>query len=209
MMRSLKRFSLTAGAVAAVGVTTAALAGGGGYIATARSAKASAVASAPASFSVFDRSAVADDSDPQISALIANAGVDSTSIRRIGSSKTQLWAAYGADRVCVLAKSAIELHNVGACNPRAAIADGVLGWSQPSPTAPVPSDTTEVYALVPDGVTRVSFALLDGSNRDVAAENNGIAAVLPSPPAVERFVDADGVQHTVEFPKPIYNGAQR
>ena len=220
-MRTNVTLPLAIAAATCVGVVAAVVSSGTDDRARAGSARVHAAVSAPSAvpsvlsrYAVFQRPAPSAGTNP-FERIAAYTSVDAASARPIASADGQVWAAFGADKVCVQAKSNLEpAGSPGACAPLQSFRAGesLIGWSRPSPAAAasagVSSSTAEVYALVPDGVDHVDFTLTDGTDTTLEAYANGVFGQLPHPPVEQRFTDASGTHHVQRLTRPVEKGAQ-
>ena len=199
--RSERVPAVLAAAIAATG--GAALAAGAGHQASAGSqGPRHVLKGAPAGFSVFrpargaSARTASDQEMPLAAQLEQSLGVLRASERTAGRG---LWAAYSSDRLCVVFTDPIEVgHFATACALRSDANGGVVGWTSPAPSkarqAGVSEDTVQLFALMPDDVTSVTYDLPDGSSRTISPVNDGVSITLPSAPVAERVATAQGVR---------------
>lgn len=121
----------------------------------------------------------------------------------------QLWAARGAGgQMCLLAHTPIAATAVGGTCVRQeqAISDGVFLEQRADPqrlaASGRASTTTEIAALVPNGVTSVSFTLANGELLSADTSDNGVYVSSAQPIRTARFVDGRGQKHTVRLTAP-------
>jgi hypothetical protein len=132
-------------------------------------------------------------------------GVDANQARQLTVGGRPAWVVANADDVCLMVQSAIDKSlSTGGCAAAAvAEAQGLFTWSKPAPAAvasgAATAQTSEVAALVPDGVSSVRFGLSDGSSRTVSVSSNVASAVLAQAPTEARFTDAAGATQSTTF----------
>lgn len=210
-MRSTRKIgtvaAVSAAAMAAVAGSFAAA--GGDHRAVAESEVPVAVGlSGLERFSAF--AAKTEVPDETVTGLLETMGAEPATARRIGADG-RTWAAVGREVVCIASvTSPTTGHVAAACNRRADLAEGVVGFSRPKPAeGDVEGDGgTYVFALVPDGAETVEYSLGGGDTATLPVANNAVAGVLPSHPRSARFVDTNGAQHLVKFAEVEDKGEQ-
>jgi hypothetical protein len=199
----MRRKRLSAAAVAVLAAVLAAsiayVAGGGGNHQAAALAPASALdqfavlKSAPAPTS-------ADNPFLKSQILVATNHVDPATARR-ARVPGDVWVATGPNAICVLGHDeASSGVSHGGCAPAATVAaQGFFGGSHPAPAEiaaqGLSKGTTDIVAVLPDGVSAITVALGDGTTADVPVVDNVAAQRFAVEPISARFVDADGQQH--------------
>jgi hypothetical protein len=202
----LRRTSIPAAAFLAVAATAAALTvanqGGGSAAAGAPGGPAAEAGS----FGLLRAAATPAAHHPFAGSQAGGLGVDSATERHTAHGGRDFWAASGASRICVAATSEFEPGSyAGACAGSAdAATDGVVATSHPSPGTVaregLAAGTTEVVALVPDGVSQVSVTEADGAKRTVPVTGNTAAASFDGRPASLEFSGPAGT-HRVSLAK--------
>jgi hypothetical protein len=126
------------------------------------------------------------------------AGLDAGTARRLATPGAELWVGRGrGGQVCLSHARASGF--AGACARFAyVLAEGLFSGGRPAPGTSA-SGANDVEALLPDGVSSVTFSLADGSRRAVAVVDNGLAAGFAAAPLSARFRDGAGVQHVVDL----------
>ncbi|MDX6673416.1 MAG: hypothetical protein QOH11_834 [Solirubrobacteraceae bacterium] len=109
------------------------------------------------------------------------------------------WAGrHGGDRVCVMQLRTNNSSGGGCARVDQVLSDGFFTHGHPAPGDGAPG-TTEVGALVPDGVKRVTFVFAGGNIVDVPVVDNGVSTTLPATPKTARFLDANGDPHVIDL----------
>lgn len=130
-------------------------------------------------------------------------GVSAAEARHLKIADRDIWVAAGDAQVCLMASRAIGAGGFGgACvRPAQAEDNGIFTWGHPAPAdvdaLHLQPDTSEVAALVMDGVRSVTFTLADGSTRVVGVTGNTLLATFPTSPRSARFRDGNGASHDV------------
>lgn len=125
-------------------------------------------------------------------------GVDLATARTTTVGARTYWAATGGSKVCVSVSSRFESGGTfGACASwQDASSDGVIVTSQPSPDAIAKNGldpaTTELAALLPDGVDEVAVTLSDGTTTNAQVTDNTTALVASRAPVSLRFTSGSG-----------------
>jgi hypothetical protein len=203
MIRRLSnRMSAAAFAALAAGIAaTAAFALSNGADNQAGAASSSDAA-APAPFAALQGS---PNGDPADNPFNQTPGVDPSQAHQLSVPGHDVWAVASADFICIMAKSSVDPSvATGGCAPPDIVAqDGLFTSSQPAPddvkAQGLPGSSTEVAALVPDGIESVTFSLPDGNTKDIAAVDNVVQSLLVAKPTGARFTDAAGAMHIVDF----------
>ncbi|MTD47474.1 hypothetical protein GKE82_25050 [Conexibacter sp. W3-3-2] len=117
------------------------------------------------------------------------------SIQRLAVPVGVVWVGADDERICIAAQLNTTAADRGACVRTAQALDtGVYTLGQDRGTS-----QAEVAALIPDGVTAVTFVLANGDRQAAEVTDNGVFATLPALPERVTFQDRDGAQRSVRL----------
>jgi hypothetical protein len=130
--------------------------------------------------------------------------VDPAAARQIHISGHNLWVAPNAQGDLCLLETLPEGSTGGGCgHPGDVETTGFFTTGHPAPAdvkaLGLTAATTDIAAVVPDGVTTVEIVLADHTTKTFVVHDNGIAGRLTDEPTAARFDDAGGDAHVIKL----------